>query len=288
MENNILEILVFNVGQAQAIFFYPRNNPEYGMFIDCAESEDCKPIDFLLKQNLIYFNGQKYVLSNLTITNYDQDHFSSLPYIRNKVHIDTVRLPKNVSSQELKNIKEEVTDALEHICFLKDTYTNSAEYHRPPYIVSNYHLEQHELESQDINTNHLSQLVFVEYGGSKICICGDLEAPAWDKIIQKPEIQTHLKNTHVFVAPHHGRDNGYHDEIFKYCTNLDCVIISDKELMYGTQDAMANTYAQHVKQGINFKEENPGRKVLTTRSDGHIWVRFDLNGNRTYQNFLIE
>jgi hypothetical protein len=128
----------------------------------------------------------------------------------------------------------------------------------------------------------------LEYGGSKICICGDLEKPAWEKIILKPEVQAHLKNTNVFVAPHHGRDNGYHDEIFKHCKNIDCVIISDKELVYGTQDAMANTYARHVSTGINFKGTTPPRKVLTTRSDGHLWVRFNLSGTRTYQNFLIE
>lgn len=286
--DNVLEILIFNVGQAQSIFFYPRSNPEYGMFIDCAESDDCKPIDFLLKNGFIYHNGQKHILSNLTITNYDQDHFSGLPSIREKVHIDTVRLPKNISSQELKNIKEDVTNALEHVCYLKDTYTGSAEHHKPPYKMYSYHLEQHELESEDINTNHLSQLVFIEYCGSKICICGDLEKPAWEKIIQKTDVQNHLKSTHVLVAPHHGHDNGYHDEIFKHCTNLDCVIISDKELMYDTQDAMANTYAQHVRNGVNFKGATPTRKVLTTRNDGHLWLRFDPYGNRFFQNFIIE
>lgn len=289
MDNNILEILIFNVGQAQAIFFYPRSHPEYGMFVDCAESDNCKPIDFLLTKNFIHWNAvnRRYELGNLTLTNYDNDHFSGLPGIRENIHIKTVRLPKNITSQELKSIKPEVTDALKNVCYLKDTYTSDAVNHIPPYRQHTYYLEQSELEPEKLDTNHLSQLVFIEYGGSKICISGDLEISAWEKILQKQEVQKHLKNTHVFVAAHHGHDNGYHTEIFSHCLNPDCIIISDKEIMYGTQDYMSAKYSQHVKNGVNFQGTNPGRKVLTTRSDGHLWIRFDLYGNRTYQSFSI-
>ncbi len=288
MNNNILEILVFNVGQAQSIFFYPSNNPEYGMFVDCAESEDCKPIDFLVKQGLIHHDGKRHVLGNLTLTNYDQDHFSGLPTVRENVHIDTVRFPKNISSEELKNAKDEITEALEHVCEIKNTYTSDATYHQPPYAVHCFSLNQSQLDSEEINTNHLSQLVFVEYGGSKICICGDLEKSAWEKILQNIEVQKHLKTTNVLIAPHHGRDNGYHEDVFKYCNKPDCIIISDKELMYDTQISMADKYGKQVPTGINFKGENPLRKVLSTRNDGHLWLRFDNFGNRTYQNFIIQ
>src|SRR3990167_831610 len=175
MDNNILEILIFNVGQAQCIFFYPQSHPEYGMFVDCAAGENYNPIDFLIKQNLIYHDGTQYVLGNLTITNYDNDHFFGLPKIRQKVHIKTVNLAKNVSSGELKNIKPEITEALNHVCFLKDTYTADVPFHTPPYVKYIFSLSQGELGLEEINTNNLSQLVFIEYGGSKICICGDLE-----------------------------------------------------------------------------------------------------------------
>ncbi len=288
MNNNILEILIFNVGQAQCIFFYPRSHPEYGMFVDCASGEDYDPVDFLIKQNLIHHDGTRYVLGNLTITNYDHDHFFGLPNIRQKMHIQTVSLARNISSYELRNIKPEITNALEHLCYLKDTYNAPAPYHTPPYNKSAYSLTQNELESGEINTNHLSQLVFVEYGGSKICIGGDLEGiPAWEKHILNPEIQTHLATTNVFVASHHGHDNGYHANIFLHCLSPDCIVISDKNIMYNTQDEMANKYSQHVTTGVSLNGSSPLRKVLTTRSDGHLWISFDLNGTRTYRSFLI-
>lgn len=288
MDKNILEILIFNVGQAQSIFFYPRSHPEYGMFVDCASGEDYDPIDFLIKQRFIHRTGNTNILSNLTLTNYDHDHFSGLPKLRQNVFIQTVSLPQNISSAELKNIKPEITDALEHVCYLKDTYISPAPYHTPPYNKYLYSLTQGELDTGEINTNHLSQLVFIEYGGSKICIGGDLEkTPAWEKILQKPEIQNHLKTTNVFVASHHGHENGYHEDIFLHCINPDCIVISDKDIMYDTQDSMASTYAQHVITGVDFNGATPPRKVITTRSDGHILISFNINGSRTYRSFSI-
>ena len=281
----MLQIAVFNIGAGQCILFYPKNQNEYAMLVDCHESEDFSPIDFLLRRKLLPHNGVKNVLSNLTITNYDHDHFSALPKIMEKVHIDTVRLPKNISSQELKECKEESTEALEKVCHLKDTYTGSAEHHKPPYAVRTFYLEQADLDSEEVNTNHLSQIVFVEYGNSHICIAGDLEAPAWEKILQKPEVIENLQKTNVLIAPHHGRENGYHTDIFNYCSP-ECIVISDKELMYGTQDAMAQTYANHISgNGVPFGSEY--RKVLTTRKDGHILISFSPDGGRIYESLAI-
>lgn len=281
----MLEIVVFNIGAGQSIFFYPNGQKEYAMLIDCHESEDFSPIDFLLEKGLLHHDGNRHVLGNLTITNYDHDHFSGLPKIMGKVHIDTVRLPKNISSQELKDCKEESTDALEKICHLKDTYTGNAENHTPPYRKLSYYLDQNELDNNDINTNHLSQIVFIEYGDSHICVAGDLEATAWEKILQKQGVIENLQKTNVLIAPHHGRENGYHADIFKHCTP-ECIVISDKALMYGTQDAMAQTYSNHVVgNGVSFGNEL--RKVLTTRKDGHILISFDRNGKRSYQSLSI-
>lgn len=283
----MLEIVVFDIGAGQCILFYPKGQGEYAMLVDCHESEDFKPIEFLLERDLLPHDGRKHVLSNLTITNYDHDHFSGLPNIMEEqgVHIDTVRLPKNISTQELRNTKDESTEALDKVCHLKDTYTGSAEYHQPPYAVQTFHLEQSDLDAEEINTNHLSQIVFVDYEDSHICIAGDLEAPAWEKILQRRDVVENLKKTNLLIAPHHGRENGYHSDIFKHCSP-ECVIISDKSLMYGTQDAMANKYSNHVVgSGILFGDGT--RKVLTTRSDGHLVVTFNSDGTRKYEKLNV-
>lgn len=285
----MLDIVVFNVEHGQSIFFYPRNNVEYGMFVDCGNTQDFNPIDFLIKHNLVHRNGLAggHVVSNLTLTNYDQDHFSGLPHLMGKAHITTIRFAPNLTSTELVAMKEEQTEALDKVCQLKDKYTASAEFHRPPYEVTTFSLTKTDFPEVEPSTNNLSQVVFVRYGGSTICITGDVEASGWEKLLAKPGFTDWLGQTNVLVAAHHGRENGYAEEIFAHCAP-ECVIFSDKLVVHGTQEGMSQAYAAHVTGNgviVNGNTTN-SRKVLTTRSDGHIWIRFTGGGIREYKTII--
>ena len=287
----MLDIIVFNVEHGQSIFFFPQNTSKYGMLVDCGNTPEFEPVDFLIKQKLLHHDGQQYVLGQLTLTNYDQDHFSGLPYLRSKAHIKTIRFAKNLTSPEIKAQKPVVTDALEHVCFLQDTYTSPVPPDfLPPYQMATFSLTKSYLNGEEPTTNNLSQMVFVEYGGSVICIAGDLEKGAWEKLIAAyPAVTLWLARTNVLVAAHHGRDNGYADEIFGHCSP-ECVVISDKQIVHGTQEGMSQAYANRVQgDGVSLlSSRSPDkRKVLTTRSDGHIWVRFTDGGTREYRKFVI-
>jgi len=281
-----LQIAIFNVGAAQSILVIPNEQPSHARLIDCGgEDGGFSPVEFLVSKDVLpKTTAGKPRLGNFTITNYDHDHFSWLPDLRKKIEIWTTRLPENISSQELKDNKEEITDALKHVCYLKDTYTSTAIDFKPVYITRSYHLDQSDLDG-DINTNHLSQMVFVEFGGSKLCVSADLERPVWEKILQKQDVKSHLLSTNILIAPHHGRDNGYHEAIFENCFP-EVVVISDKDIMYDTQGGMAQKYASHVLgDGINFN--GTSRKVLTTRSDGHILIEFEQGGGRSYSTLAV-
>src|SRR5208283_5391646 len=104
----MFDIIIFNVELGQCIFFYPRDEKsEYGLMIDCGNTSEFEPIDEIIKWKLLPYNKEKekYILKNLTLTNYDQDHFSGLPYLQSKVHIETVRFPENLSGEEIKELK---------------------------------------------------------------------------------------------------------------------------------------------------------------------------------------
>lgn len=281
-----MDVVIFNVEMGQSIFFYPRDYPEYGMLVDCGNTQSFDPIDTLISSGLIHHDGRSHVLGNLTLTNYDHDHFSGLPHLCEKVRIDTIRFPKNISTEELLGIKAERTEALNSVCYLKRTYTASAPHHQPPYTKATFYLEQqHFPEDQEVGTNNLSQVVFVEYLGTTFCISGDLEEAGWELMLRKENFKDWLSKTNVFIAAHHGRENGYAEEAFEHCSP-ECVIISDKRVVHGTQEGMSQAYAEHV-MGVgvylNGDIENP-RKVLTTRSDGHIVIRLGDNGARAYRS----
>jgi hypothetical protein len=198
-----------------------------------------------------------------------------------KVKIKTTRFPKNLSSDDLLDIKDDVTDALEAVIDIKNNYTNPAKRHNPPYTKIVFSLTQDELKNAGIKveTNHLSQIVFVSYGYNTLCITGDLEEPSWKLMLKKPRVRELLQQTNIFFASHHGRKNGYCAKVFDYCSP-ECIIISDKEMMYSTQENMSQLYAKHINDnGIEFSSRNQTnkRKVITTRSDGHVLINLSSN-----------
>ena len=284
---NELRIAVFNVGMGQSILVYPMNQPSHTCLIDCGSDKDFCPADYLFNNSqylkLPTTNG-KPTLGNLLLTNYDQDHFSSIDKLKDKMHIWTTTLSNNIDSQKLKDIKDEVTPQLQHVCELKDNYTSPANDFNPVYTKTKYYLNNDELDS-DYNTNHLSQIVFIEYGGSKICIAGDLEKPAWDIMLKKESVQNELRDTNILVAPHHGRENGFNDDVFNYCSP-EVVLISDKSIIHETQEGVTQLYGNKVlSDGVVF--DGNKRKVLTTRNDGHILISFNETGIRNYQKINL-
>lgn len=285
-----MDIFIFNVGLGECIFFYPRNHHDYAMMLDCGNTPDFEPIDFLIEKNFLTYNYdiRKYILSNLTMTNYDQDHFSGLPYLRSKVKISTVNFMRNLTGQEIRNIKDVVTRAADEVIDILDTYTGSASNYTPPFTKHCYYLLKEDFPNEEIDSNKLSQLVFVSYLGARICIPGDLTGPAWDKHLLNQNVKALLGGTNIFVASHHGRQDGYNENVFKYC-NPEVIILSDKNIIHSTQEGLSQKYASKIKgDGIIFNGNSTNlRKVLTTRSDGHLWIRIEDNGTRTYKSFSV-
>jgi beta-lactamase superfamily II metal-dependent hydrolase len=115
------------------------------------------------------------------------------------------------------------------------------------------------------DTNNCSLVTFLSVDSLKLIIPGDIEKPGLEALLKKEEFRSELSDVSVFIAPHHGRDSGYHPDVFKYCTP-DFVIISDSEVKYATQE-MTNTYGSKAR-GIQFNGET--RSVLSTRKDGSL------------------
>lgn len=124
-------------------------------------------------------------------------------------------------------------------------------------------------------TNNLSVVTFVRYGQCGIMFPGDLETAGWQGFLSNQIFLDCLRRTNILVASHHGREGGYCENIFAYCSPH-AVIISDKAIVHGTQDH--DLYSRHCS-GLNFG--GTLRKVLTTRNDGKITIDVPPIGNYT-------
>ncbi len=278
-------VVIFDVELGQSIFFLPEEDPNYSMFIDCGNTKGLEPVDLIISRLTKNESSDIPILGNLTITNYDQDHFSGLPYLRTKVKIWTTSLNNNINVDDIKNVKLELTEPIKEIIELKEKYITSAEDYNPPYSKKIFSLSKEDFPDNTWDTNKLSQLVFITYKNSTICIPGDLPNCSWDLLLKKNEVIEYLRKTNIFLASHHGREDGYNACVFSYC-EPEVIILSDKSIIHGTQENMTTKYATHVVgEGIQLGNDPINlRKILTTRNDGNILIGIGDNGIRAYSN----
>jgi len=283
--------IIYNVKLGQCIGVLPSEQNSYAMMVDCGHDNDFHPIsDF--SRYLPSSGGQKPKpsLCSLVLTNYDHDHFSGLPNLHKTAEIKHVLFPKNLSMEEIRDLKSESTEALDTLEHIRTTYTADVTDYTPPFERRVFSLKQSELAKAQIpiETNHLSQMVFVKYGETTLCIPGDLENRSWDLMLAKADVQAWLQQTDIFMAPHHGRENGYNTNIFDYC-QPSCIILSDKNIVHETQEKMTDLYAKHVREdGIIYTPRTGTsvyRKTLTTRNDGHILVTVPRTGTPSFKAY---
>ena len=66
------------------------------------------------------------------------------------------------------------------------------------------------------NLNNHSVVTVLEYSGVKILIPGDNEPPSWEELLNRRDFATAISGTHVLVAPHRGRESGFHSPLFDH------------------------------------------------------------------------
>lgn len=205
-------------------------------------------------------------IANLTISNFDEDHLTDLPNLRGAAQIHSLTVNWNLSPEWIRQSKRllgmgpGVRAAVE----IMEEYQRGpaatidwggraiAYFYHPLYLFT--------------DENSLSVVTFVHYQGIRMVFPGDLTIEAWDTFLGNPIFRSWLEKTNIFVAGHHGREDGYCPEVFQYCTPA-VIIISDKSIMYGTQ---LIDYSQHAS-GIRWNQTET-RYCLTTRRDGKLTI----------------
>ena len=125
------------------------------------------------------------------------------------------------------------------------------------------------------NLNNHSVVTVIEYGGSTILLPGDNEAPSWDELLQRSDFRNSISNVDILVAPHHGRDSGFHHELFNHFNPLLTIISDGRYIDTSATDRYGQVtkgWAVHSRSGPDQK-----RKCVTTRNDGTIDVAIGRN-----------
>lgn len=135
------------------------------------------------------------------------------------------------------------------------------------------------------NKNNFSAIVVIELGNAKVVICGDNENDSLNLLMQRSDFKEAVRNAWILVAPHHGRESGYHND-FVCLVNPYLTIISDttKGETSVTEKYTSKSRGCRVwKKGEYTPTE---RKCLTTRNDGNIEVVFGESDDPSYSGTL--
>jgi len=144
-----------------------------------------------------------------------------------------------------------------------ESYTSGAPEPPPLFPRVTYKIYWNTYGGSFTDTNNISLVTFLTCGDVKFIIPGDVEQNGWEGLLAQQGFSAELSEVDIFVASHHGRENGYSREVMNIA-QPSVVVCSDSPVVHSTQE-MANTYGRHCS-GIMFNGSE--RKVLSTRNDG--------------------
>ena len=120
--------------------------------------------------------------------------------------------------------------------------------------------------------NNLSQVTVVNSYGFQYVTMGDLMPKGIEEIKEDQSAMVAIKDSEVLVAPHHGRESCFDEELVEH-VNPELVVFSD---MSGTDNSATQDYRE-IANGKMVKYEDTGyeqmRSVVTTRNDGRIRIQ---------------
>jgi len=166
----------------------------------------------------------------LVISNFDQDHVSDLPNIVKSLPINLFYRNQSIPVEDLRKIKKEngpITPEMQVALDLHKTYIHDVTDY-PTLGVIEFNLFNNKYPAFK-DTNNLSLVSFIHYDNMSIIYPGDLEKEGWKELLKDSAFISNLRRVTIFIASHHGRENGYCEEVFNYCQPK-IIIISDMGL----------------------------------------------------------
>lgn len=206
----------------------------------------------------------------------DIENFSSFsPKVFNR--------PKNIKDEDLlKDARESEIPKIEkylEICHSYNKSIDSNDYNNTSNSENWGGLKINSFRAKNCSTSNLnnqSSVTIFEYATSKIVIPGDNESASWNELLQNEEFVDAIKDADIYLASHHGRESGYHDEIINII-NPRLTIVSDSRFH---ENSVIDKYGRKSRGWSVYKGDQViKRNTLSTYNDGVITVKAGYNPN---------
>lgn len=126
--------------------------------------------------------------------------------------------------------------------------------------------------TNNLTINNQSVVTIISFNGQKVLLSGDNEVKSWKLLLKDWRFRNAIKGTDILLASHHGRENGYCQELFQYFSPK-LVVVSDGKAV---NTNAVRRYIKHVEEPFDVFFSNQDRikkrKCLTTRKDNAITI----------------
>lgn len=229
------------------------------------------------KSILRYLNSLKIKkLNYLLLTHTDSDHCGGLASVLTYKEVETAFIPyekdptinANYAAFYEKLVKEDC-----EILYSARQYSLSSSDARYPYQWEFLYPKTETVETQTLDSNEKSAVVWLDYQGVSALFCGDAPKSLEDKLITEDSFgifQKHgikLSETEILKVSHHGSASSSGLDFLNYLGVETAVISCGKENLYGhpTKEVLDNL--QFVGANV-YRTDKLGHIVITVKSDG--------------------
>lgn len=135
------------------------------------------------------------------------------------------------------------------------------------------------------NLNNHSIVTILEFLGLKVIIPGDNEKASLELLMQREDFKIASKNCDILIAPHHGRESAYLSEFVTH-VNPRITIISDGSVCDTSANAKYSANSRGWTVSSKTTLASSVRKLLTTNSDGEVYIAFGPSSETGFAKFL--
>ncbi len=213
------------------------------------------------------------LLDNLVITHPHHDHIEDI-FSLSELSVFVLTAPRHLTREDVLrgNQPSDIREVDEYLRLVNLYSSPVSEVYSPSGSTNNGGVWVRQFHPRNCNRNNLNNHSIVtvfSYAGFKVLIPGDNEAQSWRELLTDREFVTAITGTDILLAPHHGREAGYCEDIFDYF-KPQLTIISDGPVT----DTDAAAKYRNQTTGCKVKSRSTGvvsnRYILSTRYDKGI------------------
>ena len=276
MANGKLEIRLWDVGQGIAIWINTPNGQNH--WIDAGKNDEFDPATHVRNKYGIE------TLDLLVISHPDTDHYNGLHNLRTSFPmIDALLRNKQFISNRYCDLfpNGDLIKCKQALRDMHCRYNNNVPYDKSPCNPANNGgldmLLVNAPYTSDISVNNSSIVTFYKYNHFVFIAPGDIESDGWNALYEQhgTQIDNFLKDAYrkVLVAPHHGRESGYTQEMIDVI-KPSLILISDQ---YGKEPTYSKFY--NVASGLYLNGYLT--RYISTKTSGRIRIIIDSDGNES-------